>query len=134
MTSTSRETTGSRPMGRIARQLLAVDMPNSYRTALPRRIVDPAFDTVTHMPYSDLSPTAFMRVAPDTVVAPLLTKDFDAVELAEYLATLNFEGLLIIVSDVLPNVSIVKREVSRTAPGLTMELYELHGETGLRGV
>jgi hypothetical protein len=134
MTSTTRETTGSRPMGRVARQLLAVDLPESYRGALPRRIVDPAFDTVTHLRYSELSPTAFKQLEPDTVVAPLLTKDFDAVELAEYLATLQFTGLLIIVSDVLPNVSIVKREVSRTAPGLTMELYELHGETGLRGV
>lgn len=134
MTSTSRETTGSRPMGRKARQLLVVDMPESYRGALPRRILDPAFDTVTNMRYSALSPAAFKQIAPDTVVAPLLTKDFDAVELAEYMATLRFQGLLIIVSDVLPNVSIVKREVSRTAPDLTMELYELHGATGLRGV
>lgn len=134
MTSTSRETTGSRPMGRAARRLVAVDLPNSYREALPRRIVDPSFDHVANISYSDLSPTEFMRFEPDTVVAPLLTKDFDAVELAEYLSKLEFKGLFIIVSDVLPNVSIVKREVSRTAPGLTLELHELNGDNGLRGV
>ena len=134
MTSTSRETTGSRPMGRIARRLIAVDVPASYREALPRRIVDPAYDTVADIRYSDLSPAEFMRLEPDTIVAPLLTKGFDAVELAEYLATLDFRGLLIVVSDVLPNVSIVKREVSRTAPRLMLELYELHGESGLRGI
>jgi len=134
MTSTTRDQTGSRPMGRDARRLIAVELPDAYRGALPRRILDATFDHIENLSFRDLSPERLKKQGVDTVVAPLLTRTFDAVELAEYLAAHAFGGLLIIASEVLPNAKLVQREIARSAPGLNVELFQLNQDQGLRGV
>ena len=126
MTSTTRDQTGSRPLGRNARRLIAVELPDGYRGALPRRILDSSYDQIEHLSFRDLSPELIGDRGVDTVLAPLLTKTFDAVELAEYLATQAFEGMLIIASEVLPNAKLVQREIARSAPGLNVELFQLN--------
>ncbi|KGK79811.1 hypothetical protein PM03_03785 [Thalassobacter stenotrophicus] len=126
MTSTTRDQTGSRPLGRTARRLIAVELPDGYRGALPRRILDSSYDQIEHLSFRDLSPELIADRGADTVLAPLLTKTFDAVELAEYLATQAFEGMLIIASEVLPNAKLVQREIARSAPGLNVELFQLN--------
>ena len=129
MTSTTRDQTGSRPMGRNARRLIAVELPDALRGVLPRRILDSSYDQVEHHSFRDLSPEVIADGRADTVLAPLLTKTFDAVELAEYLATQAFDGMLIIASEALPNVKLVQREIARSAPGLNVELFQLNQNT-----
>ena len=126
MASTTRDQTGSRPLGRNARRLIAVELPEDYRGALTRRILDSSYDQIEHLSFRDLSPELIADSGADTVLAPLLTKTFDAVELAEYLSTQAFEGLLIVACDVLPNAKLVQREIARSAPGLNVELYQLN--------
>lgn len=134
MTSTTRDSTGSRTMERDARRLIAVELPDAYCEALLRYKLDTTYDQIEQLSYQELSPERLLQTREDTVLAPLLTKTFDAIELAEYLATQNFEGLLIITSDALPNVTLVQREIKLAAPGLNIELFQLKPEPKLRGV
>ena len=134
MTSTTRDQTGSRPLGRDARHLIAVELPDAYRGALPRRILDAAYDHIEHLSFRDLSLEKLQQMGADTVLAPLLTKTFDAIDLAEYLASQSFDGLLIIATEGLPNAKLVQREIARSAPGLNVELFQLDQIRDLRGV
>ena len=72
--------------------------------------------------FADLGADLFHDADPDVVVSPLLGERFDAIELAELLDTLGFEGRYVVVAPALPRPDIIKRDIVGAAPGLDIEL------------
>jgi len=78
------------------------------------------------MAFGDLTSAALVPVTPDIVVAPLISSDFDALDLLDRLSALNYRGRLRLVSPKLPNRQIVLRELRSVAfrAGIAIELTD----------
>lgn len=55
-------------------------------------------------------------VEPSIIVVPLITEQFDALDVLERLSELNYQGKFLAVSKPLPSVSMVQEEFIRRAP------------------
>lgn len=71
-----------------------------------------------------LSETMIATVAPDAVVCPLITAEWDIVDLGSQLETLGFRGTLFALTQPLPRAELVVREVRAACRGLAVELLE----------
>lgn len=58
----------------------------------------------------------------DIVATPLLTERFDAVDIALQLERSGFRGLYVVVTPVLPNLEIIRREIAAHCPSLRVQL------------
>lgn len=134
MTSSSLNKTGERGLGRIAHRILVLDLAEDTRIALPRRVVDTDYDKVLASTFAELNAPTFSDFDPEIIVAPLLSKHTDALDLAEYLELLEFRGRLVVVAEKLPNPALVERELRRAAPSLKLEIFDLRSGSGLRQV
>lgn len=72
--------------------------------------------------FGDLNAETLKEYQPDIILSPLVGDDFDAIEIAQVLSELKFEGRYRVVSDTLPNAGIVKREVAEHADGLDFDV------------
>lgn len=83
-------------------------------------------DEILSITFGELLAQGPLPPALELVVAPLFRTDFDALELIETLGTLDFRGTLRIVAPVLPNRSIVLRELRSHAArkGISVDLTE----------
>ncbi|MGY6412075.1 MAG: hypothetical protein ACXIUV_13765 [Alkalilacustris sp.] len=62
-------------------------------------------------------------LSPDTVVTPLLTATFDALEAAAWLGRNGYEGrLVVVVGQTLPDSALVRNEISAAGGGLRVDL------------
>ncbi|WP_147124966.1 hypothetical protein [Shimia ponticola] len=59
---------------------------------------------------------------PDVVISPLMGPAFDAIELAEQLDILGFEGRYVVIAPQLPRPDIIQRDIMSAAPGVEIEL------------
>ena len=58
----------------------------------------------------------------DFVVSPLVTEQFDAMELAHQLSLGGYRGRYVVVTPALPDPAIIRREIAQHCPGLTVDL------------
>lgn len=56
------------------------------------------------------------------VISPLMTEQFDALDLASELALAGYRGHYLVVTPALPRPAIIRREIAQLCPGLTVEL------------
>ncbi|TCP40982.1 hypothetical protein [Rhodovulum marinum] len=74
------------------------------------------------LPYALLHAALACAPATDYVVSPLLTEQFDALDLAVQLALAGYRGRYIVVTPALPEPDIIREEIEQLCPGLTVEL------------
>lgn len=72
--------------------------------------------------FADLGAELIHQANPDVVISPLMAGSFDAIELAELLDMLGFEGRYMVVTPPLPRPDIIRRDIIGAAPGLQIEL------------
>lgn len=67
---------------------------------------------------------AVLACAPwvDYVVSPLVTNQFDALDLAAQLVMGGFRGRYVVVTPALPAPAIVRQEIEALCPGLSVEV------------
>ena len=63
-------------------------------------------------------------VRPDAIIGPLITADWDIVDLGIELEQMGFRGDLFALTRPLPRAELVIREVSAVCPTLTVRLVE----------
>ncbi|MEN8895743.1 MAG: hypothetical protein ABF248_06605 [Yoonia sp.] len=62
---------------------------------------------------------------PDIILSPLVSDDFDAIEVASLLSKLSYNGAYRALTDEVPNPALIKAEVRRHAPNLDFDLVVL---------
>lgn len=75
--------------------------------------------------FASLSRELLADIAPDLVLSPLVSKDFDVIDLARHLADLDYTGSFRVILDRIPDAAIIKAEVTLVAPHLDFDIYEL---------
>lgn len=73
----------------------------------------------------DLHDGKIQEIAPDLVLSPLMSKGFDAIDVAERLRAADFAGRYCAVANDVPNADIIRREVKSIAPQLAFDLLIL---------
>lgn len=74
--------------------------------------------SVPRVPFTDLTASVLRKHCPDLILTPLISKDFDAVDLAARLKRLGYGGRLRVLSAPLPNVPMVEHEIARRSRGV----------------
>ncbi|MCA2010759.1 hypothetical protein [Pararhodobacter sp. CCB-MM2] len=65
------------------------------------------------------------NIDPDAIIAPLISAEWDIVDLGILLEELGFSGTLYAMTKPLPRAELVLREVGAVCPRLTVRLLEL---------
>lgn len=81
-------------------------------------------DLVVHTQLRHLSRALLDEVRPDAVVAPLITPDWDVLDLAAQLSGLGYSGPLVVRSRPLPRADLVLGELQGLFPSLTLAFVE----------
>jgi hypothetical protein len=109
--------------GRIGegQTLLLIDAAEALQLLSPR----PDRQAVVLTQMRMLSETMLKSVCPDAIVAPLITADYDIVDLGILLEELGYVGNLYAMTRPLPRAELVIREVGAVCPRLTVRLLEI---------
>jgi len=75
-----------------------------------------------HLPYDLVQAALSSLQGIEMIVSPLLTDQFDAMDLAQQLQLGGYRGLYVVVTPVLPNTEIVRREIAALCPGMTVQM------------
>ena len=75
--------------------------------------------------FASLSRELMTEIAPDMVLSPLVSKDFDVIDLARHLADLGYEGSYRVLMQRVPDAAIIRAEVAFVAPHLDFDIFEL---------
>lgn len=85
----------------------------------------PALDRLKFIKINDLSADLVQETDPDIILSPLMADDFDAVDVAEKLVFLGFQGRYRAIAPRLPNAELILQEVRGLAPQLDFALLLL---------
>ncbi len=94
---------------------------------MPRPTKGSATGTSTHLEtveWHDLDQLMLTMIEPDLVVSPLVSDDFDCVDLAFRLTRLGYRGRYVALTEGLPHPAIVRREVRSLCPHLDFDIVE----------
>ncbi|MDO6589525.1 hypothetical protein DS901_07045 [Loktanella sp. D2R18] len=113
---------------------LVVDFPRS--TSRPKTIVigDVArwqaqgmnvapMDGLRFVAIDAICADTLVEFAPETIFSPLIADTFDALEVAQFLATSAYSGRYCAISDPLPDREGVIAEISKHAPGIWFDIF-----------
>jgi hypothetical protein len=129
----SRRTTESERTSRAPR-VLAIALAPSALALLPPNVLEP-HSYIAQTGFDDLDTVVFTGPdAPNLVLAPLLTPQFDALDLARYLSEAGFRGRYLALVDRLPSANLIRREVKAQSPDLNFDLVVLDGSTPLHSL
>lgn len=103
-----------------ARTVLIVDAPAALDFLSRRPGEQGIVLTQRHL----LSEAMLRNVGPDLVIGPLITPDWDVVDLGLHLQSLGYQGNFYALTKPLPRADLVLREVSAVCPSLTVRLIE----------
>jgi hypothetical protein len=81
-------------------------------------------DLVVHTQLRHLSRALLDEVRPDAVVAPLITPEWDVLDLAAQLSALGYTGPLVVRSRPLPRADLVLGELQGLFPNLALAFVE----------
>ncbi|MCW1933258.1 hypothetical protein [Pararhodobacter zhoushanensis] len=104
-----------------ARTILVVDAQQAMSVLTP----NPRRQSVILTRKSMLGHKMLASVRPDVIIGPLMTQDWDIVDLALMLEALGYRGDLFAVTKPLPRAELVLREVSAVCTHLRVRLLEL---------
>lgn len=96
--------------------------------ALPRALQEMEGAAVTLTQFSALDSGLLTRAAPDVVLAPLFSNDFDITDLAAHLVRLGYVGALRAFTRPLPAPKVVTSELRGSWPQLDFDLIILPGD------
>lgn len=85
----------------------------------------PVLDGFQFIKISDLSADLVQETDPEIILSPLVADDFDAVDVAEKLVLLGFQGRYRAIAPRLPNADLILEEVRGFAPQLDFDLLLL---------
>lgn len=74
------------------------------------------------LPYTLLHAALACAPSADYVVAPLVSEQFDALDLAVQLSLAGYRGRYVVVTPPLPAPHVIRQEIEQLCPGLTVEL------------
>jgi hypothetical protein len=109
------------PVGPARRWLIVEPLPRGARSAT----VFAAGDLVVHMRYEHLEAGLLARIAPCTVLAPLIAPGWDILDLATRLERLGWRGVLVAQSRPLPCADLVLGEIQSLFPAQRISLLQL---------
>ncbi len=72
--------------------------------------------------YADLSSDMLLRIAPELILSPIVSADFDVIEVAGWLQEMKFTGRYRAITEEMPNTDMVRAEVRSQAPDLDFDL------------
>ncbi|WP_308914999.1 hypothetical protein [Jannaschia sp. LMIT008] len=100
--------------------ILLVGMYDRDARAVPSRLFGALAQSTVEVDFVDL--TAPQMADAMAVLSPLISYDFDAVELAGRLESSNFTGRYVAFALDVPNPDSIKAEVARVAPGVAFDI------------
>lgn len=92
---------------------------------LPRALLALGGNSVTLSQFSNLDLALLARAAPDVVLAPLFSAEFDVADLAAHLVRLGYRGALRAFTRPLPAPGLVLAELRAQWPQLEIDLIIL---------
>ena len=105
---------------KAALTVLVIEAPDAMQVLAPSTEQRAVVFTQMRM----LSRQMLESVQPDAIVGPLITSDWDIVDLGTTLESLGYSGTLYALTRPLPRAELVVREVGAACPGLTVHLLE----------
>lgn len=81
-----------------------------------------AFDRFSFAKFADLDDVMLRLIAPDMIFSPLISVDFDVIEVAERLQELGFDGRYRVITENMPHADMVRAEVHAHAPNIDFDL------------
>ncbi len=113
---------------------LAVALREEALGALPRHVLPPAA-RITPVTYARLPERRLTGPdAPGLVLSPLLTAEFDALDLARVLTQCGYRGRYLALVDRLPSANLIRREVAAQSPNINFDVIILDGSTSLHSL
>ena len=85
----------------------------------------PDMDGLRFIDLSALNSEVIKEENPDIILSPLVSDDFDAVDVAGLLSDLNYDGPYRALTDDLPDPELIKSEIRRHAPQIDFDLVVL---------
>ena len=79
--------------------------------------------------FADVTQTLMQVIKPDLVLSALMGDDYDVIELARRLASLDFTGRYRALTHHLPSPRVVLNEVRAAAPGIDFDLFDLERDS-----
>lgn len=82
-------------------------------------------DDVQYIDLCSLTAELLDAFDPDLVLSPLFGGGFDVIDVAERLAALGFQGRYRVVTETMPDLAMIRKEVRAQAEGLDFDLLAL---------
>jgi hypothetical protein len=87
-----------------------------------------ASESVRFIGLEFLTPEMVDGFAPDLVLSPLFAGSFDALDVARRLSDVGFKGRYRAITDTIPNIEMIRREVIEQSRGLDFDILALIAE------
>lgn len=112
-------------------RVLSLALSDAELLALPRHVLQP--DAKMRRVTLERLPDELMTgpTAPALVLSPLLTPEFDALDLARILSQCGYRGRYLALVERLPNAKLIRREVAQQSPNINFDVIVLDGSTPL---
>lgn len=116
------------------RPVLAVEIDGDLVAALPPHLVQPGA-RIQSVELAQLNMVPLTGPdAPILVLSPLVTTQFDAIDLAKRLALSGYRGRYLALVDRLPDPKLIRREVAAQSPGINFDVIILDGSSSLHSL
>ena len=116
------------------RPVLAVEIDGDLVAALPPHLVQPGA-RIQSVELAQLNMVPLTGPdAPILVLSPLVTAQFDAIDLAKRLALSGYRGRCLALVDRLPDPKLIRREVAAQSPGINFDVIILDGSSSLHSL
>lgn len=116
------------------RPVLAVEIDGDLVAALPPHLVQPGA-RIQSVELAQLNMVPLTGPdAPILVLSPLVTAQFDAIDLAKRLALSGYRGRYLALVERLPDPKLIRREVAAQSPGINFDVIILDGSSSLHSL
>lgn len=102
-------------------QILILDNPSG----VPSRIPEARGASIAHARFSQLDDDLLRSLAPQMIVAPLISTRFDCKDVAQKLSALGWEGHLVAMSPPLPRPQLVRSEIAMSCHRIRFDIVEV---------
>lgn len=82
----------------------------------------PVNEDMSFLDFDDLTEDIVLSVAPDVVLAPLLSRRFDCLDVAERLWGFGYRGRFLALAGQLPDPGMIRAEIAALFPGLDFDI------------
>ena len=92
----------------------------------------PLNEHLAFVEFHDITRARIEILAPRMVVSPLLAHDFDCIDLAKFLASIEYKGSYRAIASTLPNPDMIRCEIAGLCPGLDFDIMLTEDHCSLR--